>query len=135
VQLCLYPQSLDPAVYPREFARGIPPAGPGLLRPLKEVMGRRGMPRQYAQLASVTAYLVEEKPQWLPVIAKSLADGETTEQALKRCGTTFADLEAAWLEWGKQRFAEPAAAGEPPFKVPAEWAAGAATRPQERARP
>ena len=135
VQLCLYPHSLDPAVYPREFARGIPPEGPGLFRPLKEVMGPRGMPRQYAQLACVMAYLVEEKPQWLPMIAKSLADGETTEQALKRCGTTFDELEAAWLAWGKQKFPKPRVAGEPPFKVPAEWAPGPATRRLQPARP
>ena len=118
LQLCLYPKSLDPAAYRRGFTTPIGREG-GLFQPLDRLIVGRPSPAYYAQLASLVAYLAEEKPDWLATIAKSLADGETPGQALKRCGTNVGELQEAWLAWGKRRYV----ANEPDrhFEPPLEW--------------
>ena len=65
------------------------------------------------------AYLADEQPAWLPVIARGLADGEQIDRVLARCGTDFDRLEKTWLAWGGKRFAEPQRGAH--FEVPAEW--------------
>lgn len=68
------------------------------------MLTEKAKPRDYLQLATVGAYLVEEKPEWLPLIATAASDGETLEQALMRCGVSLSEFEKAWLEWGRTRF-------------------------------
>jgi hypothetical protein len=103
VQLCVYPKSIDRKQLASNFSDPIKPDGSGFFKPLDGLLRKRVNARQYAQVATLVAYLVQEKPQWLPVIAKELRDGRTTEQALRKCGTTVADLQAAWLKWGEAK--------------------------------
>jgi hypothetical protein len=119
VQLCVYPQSLPPEAYPRLFAGGVKDAPDSLFRPLKKVLNEPVTGRQYAQLASLMAYLAEQKPDWLPPIAKAVADGEPLEPVFDRLQTSHEKLEADWLAWGRARFAQPRE--DAPFEVPAEF--------------
>jgi hypothetical protein len=135
VQLCVFPNSLDRETYPRNFARADLNDGRGLFRPLRQLLTRRVSTREHAQLASLVAYLVEQKPAWLPTIARSLADGDSAERALGRCGTSFAELEKAWLAWGAEHFP---AAGERPdhhFETPPEWQADPKVDERQDAKP
>lgn len=120
VQLCVYPQALRAEVYPSAFARYA--AGQqGLFVPVKELLSKRGTARNYAQLASVAAFLVEKRPGWLPVIARTLAEGGTAQEGLKRCGSSLEGLEKEWMEWGRVRFRVKRGVEAGHFEKPAEW--------------
>ncbi len=122
VQLCVYPKSLEAGSFARAFAAPIRAEGHGLFRPLPDLLGGRPTVRNYAQLASLIAYLVEEKPAWLPKIARAVADGATADAAFGQCGTDLRAVQAAWQAWGQKRFAPDAAAGDDThFATPAEW--------------
>ena len=103
VQLCVYPKSIDRKQLASNFSAPIKPDGSGFFKPLDGLLRKRVNTRQYAEVATLVAYLVQEKPQWLPIVAKELPDGRTAEQALRKCGTTVADLQAAWLKWGEAK--------------------------------
>ena len=125
VQWLVHPRPPTRTPLPAAFARPIPPDGSGYFKPLESLMTGI-VPRQsFMQLATVVAYLVEEKPDWLPVIARELVAGRTTPQALAACGTSVAELEKAWMAWGKEKFPlrqadNGAEAGKPPFAIPPE---------------
>lgn len=117
LQLALHPSSLETRTW-RHFARGTS----GFFRPLREVLVGRTEMRSYAQLASVVAFLLAERPTWLPALARDLAAGSTTAEALARLDSSFDALEADWLAWGRATLASP----EPPpdgrhFPLPPEW--------------
>jgi len=111
VQLCVHPTSITRNPFPAEFARPIAADGSTFFKPLSQLLPSRVSTRNYAQLASVVAFLVEEKPQWLPVIARELAAGHDAEKALAACGSSVAELEKAWLAWGRVKFPRPDKAG------------------------
>lgn len=116
VQLCVYPESLDPGTFAAHFKRGV--VENGYFQPLKNVLTRRGTGRNYAQLASIAAYLVEQQPDLLPLLIKTVADGGTVEDALKQHNSDFDKLQADWLTWGRERFKQPRADH---FPTPPEW--------------
>jgi hypothetical protein len=122
VQICVYPQVIERKSLVGSFKAPIQADGSGFFKPLDQILGKRANPRTYAQLATLVAYLAEEKPQWLPTIAKELVDGRTSEQAFNKCGTTLADLQAAWLKWGREKIAADDD-GAPVLPVPEEFRA------------
>ena len=111
VQLCLYPRSVDRRQLAGNFRKPIAPDGSGFFKPLGQVLGRRVPPRQYAQVGTLVAYLVDQKPQWLPIVARSLAAGGTAEEAFRACGTTPAEVQDAWMKWGADKVGEAGDAG------------------------
>lgn len=124
LQLCVYPESLSWQTYTRNFARPIAADGSTFFKPLKSLTSRRAGAKSYAQLASVVAFLIEERPDWLPQIASGLAAGRPIATVLSRCGTDFEKLQAEWLAWGRRQFVSDAAAPpQPPrrFPLPKEW--------------
>lgn len=121
LQLCLHPQSLPQGTYAQFFARPIDPSGTGFFKPLKTLFSRQVSSSEYAQLASVIGYLVEQNPALLRKLARDLAAGLPAEHALTETGLTWADLEQKWLSWGKGRFCPPADPGQPPFSPPVEF--------------
>ena len=125
LQVCRYPQSLPRGAYTKQFARPIDPSGNGFFKPLETLFTKPLTVREYAQLASLAAYLVEENPKLLRELARGLADGETAGDVLAHGGTTWQQLEDAWLAWGRKRFAADADANvdanAPAFTPPAEF--------------
>jgi hypothetical protein len=136
LQLCLYPESLRPGEYAENFSHPIGPKT--FFRPLGEIIGKPVQSRHYAQLASLTAYLVEERPDWLRQIAQGLAGGKELDEILKGLDTDLPQLERLWFEWGMKKYplptspavpASPAAPASPSpkpqrhFRLPEEWAA------------
>ena len=120
VQLCVYPASLDNGAYPRLFAAGVQDRPQALFRPLRQVLTERVTTQQYAQLASLIAFMIEAHPDWLPPLANAIATGEPVEKALKdRCKTDFEAMETEWLDWGRKRFVQPREDGH--FTRPVEW--------------
>jgi hypothetical protein len=111
VQMCLYPQSVDRRALAANFRRPIDPNGKGFFKPLGQVLGRKVPAQQYAQVGTLVAYLVDQKPQWMPVIAKSLAAGGTAEEAFQACGVSLDELQDAWLKWGAAKVGERGDAG------------------------
>ena len=103
VQVCAYPELVAARRLAEAFAQPAD-AENREFKPLAELFGRRVNFPEYPQLASVVAYLVTEKPQWLPVIAAELVDGRTADQAFRKCGTTVPQLEEAWMKWGRAYF-------------------------------
>lgn len=126
IQASVYPKSLDRRLLRAAFARDIDPQGKGPFKPLSVLTARRVSQRDYAQLASVVAFLVAEKPQWLRAIARGLAEGEPLESILKGQGTTLEGLQDVWFAWGRREYAtaEPPAPGARPFPPLAEWEDG-----------
>jgi hypothetical protein len=119
LQVCRYPQSLPPGSYAKAFARPIDPSGQGFFKPLEMLFTRPVTTREYAQLASVAAYLAAENPKLLRELARGLADDQTASDLLARTGTTWRELEDAWLAWGRKRFTDAGAADDPtPFELP-----------------
>jgi hypothetical protein len=116
VQLSVYPKSLPPDVLATQFQKGV--ADNGLFIPLSRLLAKRGTERNYVQLAVLMAYLVDKHPDWLPKIARTLSADGTIADALQACGTTFDDLETAWLQWGRERFIAPR---EDHVDLPVEW--------------
>lgn len=121
IQLCVYPQALQPAALQKMFAAGVQDQPEAVFRPLRSVLTERVPPRHYAQVASLTAYLVEEKPQWLPTLAEQLAEGKPVETTLRDLGSDFGSLENDWLRWGRKRFDRPREDGH--FAPLPEWEA------------
>jgi hypothetical protein len=120
VQLCLFPQSIDPSAYAQAFAADVDPSGKGLFKPLDVLFAKQGSTREYAQLASVVAYLLEKDPQLLQSVAKGLADGHAGADVVAKHGTTWQKVQDAWMEWGRKRFTGERPKHAPPFEVPAE---------------
>jgi hypothetical protein len=80
--------------------------------------------RNYLQLATLVAFLVDEHVDWLDKIALGLADGHELSEILDDIGTSFQELQAEWLAWGKRVFApqsEPPAGPGTHFPVPPHW--------------
>jgi hypothetical protein len=123
LQVCRYPQSLPRGAYVKQFAQPIDPTGKGFFKPLETLFTKTVTVREYAQLASVVAFLVEQNPRLLRELARGMADGESAGDVLARTGTTWRHLENAWLAWGRQRFSADVAADKdaPAFKPPAEF--------------
>ena len=103
----------------KNFATPIDPAGGGFFKPLEMLFDQPVTTKEYAQLASVIAYLLERDERLLRDLAKGLADGETAAAELQRRGTSWPKLEAAWFAWGQNRFA--ADKDETAFAPPAEF--------------
>lgn len=120
LQVCAHPQSLPRSAYVKHFARPIDPGGGGFFKALETLFTKPVTTKEYAQLASVIAYLVEREPKLLRDLARGLADGGTATEVIARAGTTWAKLEAAWFAWGQERFrgGNPDA---PAFAPPAEF--------------
>lgn len=121
LQLCVHPRSLGRATFTTNFNRPIDPAGKGFFKPLRSLFDARPMAEQYAQLASVVAYLVERDPKLLRDLAAGLSDGQSATDILARRQTDWQALERAWLEWGRQAF--PADSSNLPvlFALPQEF--------------
>jgi hypothetical protein len=111
VQLCVYPRSIDRRALAANFRSPVAPDGRSFFKPLAQVLGRKVPAQQYAQVGTLVAYLVDQKPQWLPAIAKSLAAGGTAEDAFGACGVNLGDLQDAWLKWGAEKVGEGGDAG------------------------
>jgi hypothetical protein len=123
VQMCLYPQSVDRRALAANFRKPIPADGSGFFKPLNQVLGGRLPTRQYAQVGTLVAYVVDQKPQWLPVIAEALSAGGDAEMAFGKCGTTLPELQDAWMKWGAEKVGERGDAGallpaSPEFAAP-----------------
>jgi hypothetical protein len=124
LQLCLYPESLAPQTYPRHFSA--PPDGKGksFFKPIEMLLTGRISTKHYAQLASLVAYMLTRRTDWLRNIALGLSKGKKAEIILSECGTTFKELEEEWFQWGAQRFlgkAGEAKSFEGHFEPPLEW--------------
>ncbi len=129
LQLCLYPQCLRGGEYAANFGKPIGPRT--FFRPLEEILGKPVASRHYAQLASLVAWMIEERSDWLRAIAKGLADGRPLQDILNDLGTDLPEMEKLWLAWGKRTYVDPVSAGVPDtgrhFPVPPEWAGAAGT--------
>jgi len=124
LQVCLYPQTMDERELAARFPRPIDPdAVGGAFKPLGRLMSVRPSMKEYPQLASLVAFLMEKKPGALEAMALEMTLGGGPEDALTKRGSSLAELQAEWLEWGKARFAgaPPARGAKPPFDVPEEF--------------
>ena len=121
LQVSLYPESLPRSAYVKQFARPIDPSGGGFFKPLEMLFAKPVTTKEYAQLASVAAFLVETNPQLLRELARGVADGETASDVLARHDMTWPRLQEAWYAWGQQRFRAGGAAGAPAFDRAAEF--------------
>ena len=102
LQLCVHPHALRPAAWRPLFTR---PPGEGGATPLADLLWRDVPGSEYAQAASLVAFLVAEHARWLPTLARKLADGEGPEAAFAACGMSLSELERAWLAWGRTTLA------------------------------
>lgn len=102
VQLIVYPKSLDLDSYSSNFAKPI--GGNSFFIPLATLV--KGSPKtsQYAQLASLVAYLIEKEPDTLVTWVRSVSDGTTLEDALKAKNDSIDKLQDRWWAWGVDRF-------------------------------
>ncbi|HUT60201.1 MAG TPA: hypothetical protein VNA25_20335, partial [Phycisphaerae bacterium] len=105
LQLCVYPESLEADLYAKHFSQPI--GETTFFRPLKELLGKRVNCCHYAQLASLVAYLLEERPDWLGQIAAGLAAGKQLKAILRSLDTDIDELQRMWLEWGKRTYCQP----------------------------
>jgi hypothetical protein len=123
LQVCVHPKSLPRSAYVKNFARPIDPSGNGFFKPLEMLFTRPVTTKEYAQLASVVAFLLEKDQNLLRELIKGLADGETATQVLARNGVRWPQLQNAWFTWGQQRFRAGAAAADdaPAFSPPPEF--------------
>ncbi|MEA2733573.1 MAG: hypothetical protein QOE14_24 [Humisphaera sp.] len=119
LQVSLFPKSLPRAAYVKNFAQPIDASGDGFFKPLEMLFAKPVTTKEYAQLASVVAFLVERDEKLLRALATGLADGETTSDALARHGTTWREFEDAWFAWGKEKFRD--GGDEPVFAPPVEF--------------
>jgi hypothetical protein len=119
LQLCVYPTAIAPEIYPKAFVQPID--GKGIFKPLESLLQRKVSSNDYAQLASLMAYLVEKDQPLLRDLVSGVADGQTVSDVLARRGPTFGKLQDAWLEWGRARFKSSPAAGAPIFEQPVEF--------------
>jgi hypothetical protein len=119
LQLIAHPTSIAPEIYPKAFAQELD--GKGIFKPLETLLTGRITSKDYAQLASVFAYLVENDPELLRELASEVAQGQSIKDVLARRGPSFAQLQEAWLKWGRARFAKVRAAGDAVFEPPVEF--------------
>ncbi len=122
LQLCLYPKSLGRKVFIDNFSRPITKRS--FFRPLSELLTMRISGRQYAQLASLVAFLDQKHQNWLDKIALGIADGKDISKVLEGLELTFDSLQEKWMEWGKKVFAPDADPPEGPgthFPTPKQW--------------
>jgi len=126
VQISVYPKSVDRRALAGNFRRPIKADGSGFFKPLDPMLEKVVPVRQQALVATVVAYLLDQKPTWLPLIAEALADGASVGEALKQCGTTLPELQDAWMKWGAEKVGPDGDAGAmlpvPPELAPAEVA-------------
>jgi hypothetical protein len=117
VQLCFFPQSLDAKTYPANFGKPVDRSGKGFFKPLETLFARRATTRDYAQLASVIAYLIDADQPLLRDLAAGVAHGVSAGDVLRRRGADWQALEDAWYAWGRARFAGKTQAPDaPPFE-------------------
>jgi hypothetical protein len=64
---------------------------------------------------------VEKDQPLLRELAAGLSDGKSVSDVLAKRGPTFDELQAAWLAWGRARFNNVPAQGDPIFETPAEF--------------
>jgi hypothetical protein len=121
LQVCLHPKSLPRSAYVKHFAQPIDPSGNGFFKPLEMLFTKPVTTKEYAQLASLAAFLVEKDPPLLRALARGLADGETASDVLARTGRTWPQFHDAWFAWGQQQFDADAANDAPAFAPPAEF--------------
>ena len=121
LQVCVHPRSLPRSAYVKNFAQPIDPSGNGFFKPLETLFTKPVTTKEYAQLASLAAFLVEKDPKLLRELARGLADGETATEVLARGGTSWPQLQAAWLAWGRQRYVAGGNPDAPAFAPPAEF--------------
>jgi hypothetical protein len=118
LQLCQFPESLAIETYPKLFKEGV--GARTTFLPLKTLLTSRIEMQHYAQLAVLTAWLIEKHSDWFSAIAFRLANGGDIETALKECETDFDAMQKEWLAWGQETFKE-----DPErkvhFELPAEW--------------
>jgi len=119
VQICVHPASIDRGALANAFAQPIDPSGNGLFIPLEKLFSIRATTKQYAQLASVVAFLVEKDQPLLRDLCKGLADGATASDVLARRGPTWNEFQEAWLAWGRGHFKN--ANAEVVFEPPPEF--------------
>jgi len=121
LQVGLYPTSLPRSAYVKQFAQPVDPSGGGFFKPLEMLFSKPVTTKEYAQAASVVAFLVEKDPKLLRELARGLADGESATQVLTRGGTSWQQVQNAWFAWGQERFRADGAADGPAFAPPAEF--------------
>jgi hypothetical protein len=107
VQLCVHPASIDRGAFAKAFAQPIDPSGNGFFIPLEKLFATRAATKHYAQLASVTAYLIERDQALLRDLCRGLADGSTAAEVLARRGPTWHELQESWLAWGRESLKNP----------------------------
>ncbi len=140
IQLSLFPQSMSRNQYVKLFHE---PIGEGtFFRPLGELLGKPVHSGNYAQLASLLAFLAQERPHWLQQIATGLAQKKELKDILHKLGVTMPELQRQWLEWGRREFAVESDEMVRLFPLPQEWVLPTAPmpgeiapRPQDRIRP
>lgn len=122
IQVGLYPSSLDVRTYVTNFALPIDPRGKGVFVPLHTLFAGPVEASQYAQAASVVAFLLEKHPEWMAPIARDLADGCDSLEAFKRVSVSPADVQKEWLEWGRKAYPpdDKRMPGDTVFRLPKE---------------
>lgn len=119
VQLCLYPQALSPQTYRKAFASPIDPSGQGFFKPLDRLVGSPMRAENYAQAASLAAFLIDSRPELLGDMIRGHRRGQDLSAALKRHHTSWPQIESQWMQWGRRRFVE-GPAREIHFDLPPE---------------
>lgn len=123
LQLCLYPESLQSNYYPAVFSS--PEVAKSAFVSLEVLTANRVPMNRYAQVAALTAYLMDQRVDLFEAIIVGLADGRPISDVLKENGTTIATLEQDWLAWGRQTFGQPFNPPNGPgshFALPEEFA-------------
>jgi len=123
LQLCIYPKSIGRDMIVRNFNQSI--TRRSFFKPLRTLLTGRITTRNYLQLATLTAFLVQEHPDWLDKIALGITSGKDLEKVLEEdIETSFEKLQDDWHAWGKKVFAFDS---EPPdgpgrhFPMPSQW--------------
>jgi len=123
LQLCLYPQSIGRSTLGRNFFK--PVTNRSFFKPLKTLLNNRISGRNYAQLASLVAFLVARQPEWLDEIAAGIGSGKDITKVIEEdLETTYDDIQEKWLAWGKKAYAPDAEPPEGPgthFPMPKQW--------------
>ena len=123
LQLCLYPESISRSTLGRNFFK--PVTNRSFFKPLKTLLTSRISGRNYAQLASLVAFLLAEQPEWLDKIAFGIGSGKDITKVIEEdLETSFDDLQEKWLAWGKKTYDPDAELPEGPgshFPLPAQW--------------
>lgn len=133
LQLCVYPQSIGRDMIVRNFSQRITKRS--FFRPLRELLTGRISTRNYLQLATLTAFLVQEHPEWLDKIALGISSGRDLGKVLEEdLETDFEELQEKWLAWGKGVFdpdSEPPEGPGTHFPVPEQWKKAEKEEPAE----